>query len=397
MVQYGQYTVPPASEMVNFKVGQPAPSMLPLEKVRQCAATKLAEDDPLFLQYGFIPGYPTFREALSKFLTTNYKVPVDPEHLFVNNGVTGALSFAIGLMCSSGDLVLGEEPTYFLARQIFKDFDLKLEQIPMDPKGLDVDALERKLENGCRPKFLYTVPTGHNPTGRTLPVDRREKLVDLAEKYDFIIFADEVYQLLCFPHVDVPPPMMAFDKGRGRVLSMSSFSKTMAPAMRLGWYWAEPKLLKPMLESGQMDSSGGFNPIIQGIMHTAIDNGMLQEHVEWSQKTLWERCDTLMKALDVSLPKGCSYEIPQGGYFVLVQCPEGTDTVALNNLAMSEFKVQFLPGAGFGENMKHFLRLSFSYYDAEGVRIGASRLGECIKTFLENPEKYGANKKAKLW
>jgi len=398
-IQYGQYTVPPPSEMVNFKVGQPAPNMLPLDKIRKAAAKKLAEKDPLYLQYGFIPGYPKFRESLAGFLTGQYGMEVDPDQLFINNGVTGGLSFALGLLASKGDLIFSEEPTYFLARMIFKDFGLKLEQIPMDEQGLDVDALERRLKSGGPiPKLLYTIPTAHNPTGRTMPTERREKLVDLAEKYGFTIMADEVYQLLTFPHVTPPKPMMHFDKGRGCVLAMSSFSKIMAPALRLGWFHAERSVLEPFFACGQMDSSGGFNPVTQGIIEKCITEGYQAKHGAWSRKTLWERADVLMKALDKSLPAECSYEVPQGGYFVLVKCPVGTDTVALNNLAMNEFKVQFLPGAGFGDNMKHYLRLSFSYYDAPGVQIGAERLGDCLRTFLADPEKYAPKAGgAKLW
>jgi len=400
MVQYGQYTVPPASEMVNFKVGQPAPSMLPLDSLKAVAAKKFAETDPLYLQYGFIPGYPEFRKSLSEFLQGEYNLTVPADELFITNGVTGALSFFLGLFCEKGDLVFSEEPTYFLAKSIFNDFKLKLVQIPMDEQGLDVDALEKKLEEGLIPKFVYTIPTAHNPTGRTMPTERREKLVNLAEKYGFLVVADEVYQLLTFPHITPPPPMMAFDKGRGRVLSMSSFSKIMAPALRLGWFWADQKVLKPFLESGQMDSSGGFNPVIQGLVHTCITDGLQKEHVAWSRKTLWTRAETLMNALKESLPDSCSYEVPQGGYFIIVKCPVGTDTVALNTFCMDKHKVQFLPGAGFGASMTNYFRLSFSYYDAEGVKIGAQRLGQALREFLSNPElsaPAGDAKRAKLW
>merc|ERR1719230_1097989 len=126
--------------------------MLPLDKVRKAATCKLSETDPLFLQYGFIPGYPAFREALAKFLTEQYGCPVHEDELFINNGVTGGLSFVLGLTVAKGHLIFSEEPTYFIARQIFNDFQLKLEQIPMDEQGLDVDEVERRLKAGARPK-----------------------------------------------------------------------------------------------------------------------------------------------------------------------------------------------------------------------------------------------------
>jgi 2-aminoadipate transaminase len=180
---------------------------------------------------------------------------------------------------------------------------------------------------------------------------------------------------------------------------MSSFSKILAPALRLGWLHADQKVLKPFMESGQLDSSGGFNPVIQGIVHTAITKGMQKEHTAWSRNKLSERADVLMKALKTSLPDSCSFEVPQGGYFLIVRCPEGTDTVKLNEFCMSKHKVQFLPGAGFGQAMKNYFRLSCSYYEAEGVKIGAERLGQALREFLADPEGCSLPdaKKAKLW
>lgn len=171
MGDYGQYDVPKADEMINFKVGQPAPSMLPLDKIREAATLKFGETDPMFLQYGVIKGYPKFRKTLSEFLTKGYQHEVDPEKLFVTNGVTGGLSLICSLFLQSGDLVFMEEPSYFLALSIMKDFNINVRQIRMEEDGLDIDELERLLERGIVPKMLYTIPTCHNPTGRTLSAE----------------------------------------------------------------------------------------------------------------------------------------------------------------------------------------------------------------------------------
>ena len=154
--------------------------MLPLDKIRAAATQKLTEDDPLLLQYGFISGYPKFRRALSGFLTEGYRHEVDPEKLFVTNGVTGGLALVCSLFARAGDTVFTEEPSYFLALSIFKDFDLNVVQIPMEQDGLNVEILQQRLESGLRPKFVYTVPTAHNPTGRTLSPAKRERLVQLS-------------------------------------------------------------------------------------------------------------------------------------------------------------------------------------------------------------------------
>lgn len=379
MGDYGQYIVPEAAEMINFKVGQPAPPMLPLAKIRASAALKFAEEDPMFLQYGHILGYPKFRASLAEFLTKGYGHEVDPERLFITNGVTGGLALVCSLYLRSGDLVFMEEPTYFLALSIMKDFKMNVRQIPMQEDGLDVDALEKLLQSGVVPKMLYTIPTCHNPTGRTMSVAKRQKLVELSVQYNFLIAADEVYQLLSFPHVTPPPPMFTFDK-HDTVLALGSFSKILAPALRLGWIQGSPKVLKKIVDSGQLDSSGGINPVVQGIVHSAISSGVQQEHLDWTRQTLWQRADALMKELKAHLPAGSTFEVPDGGYFVLVRLPEHMNAAELLPIAQ-QHKVMFLPGSSFSESMKNYLRLSFSWYDYHELEEGARRLADAINEY----------------
>jgi len=380
MGDYGQYIIPTVDEQVNFKVGQPAPSLLPLDKIRLAAAAKFEETDPLFLQYGHIYGFPKFRASLSKFLTERYQVDVDPEKILATNGNTGALALLCSLFSKSGDVVYAEEPTYFLAKSIFNDYNLNCQQIPMDEDGLDVVALEEKLKIGPIPVFMYVVTTAHNPTGRTLTAERRAKLASLSAEYGFYLLCDEVYQLLTFPHVQAPPPMFTYDT-HGKILAMGSFSKILAPALRVGWIQGAPELLKKIADCGQLDSSGGLNPVSFGLVQKAIDMGLQDEHLDSVRQILWTRCETLMNALDKHLPEGTTYEKPQGGYFILVKLPQGQLATELLAEATANHKIGFLPGASFGDNMKNFFRLSFSYYDACDLEIGAQRLGDAIRAY----------------
>ena len=201
----------------------------------------------------------------------------------------------------------------------------------------------------------------------------------LEHRYGFTILADEVYQLLTFPHVKPPPPMCAFDR-EGTVMSLGSFSKILAPALRMGWVEGPEHHLQKLFSCGQLDSSGGMNPVISAVVHEAIESGEQQKHLDWTRNILWERASTLMKALDQHLPEGSSYEVPDGGYFVLVKLPEDVKAVDVLDKAKSEHKVQFLPGASFGESMQNYLRLSFSYYDAEDLAVGAKRLSDAIRS-----------------
>eukprot|EP00501_MAST-03F_sp_TOSAG23-6_P002656 GSMAST32.ASY1.ANO1.2801.1 assembled CDS len=366
--KYGQYFIPKVEESVNFQVGQPAPSMLPLDLIRKCATEKFSETDPLLLQYGYISGYPGFRKSLASFLTEGYGYEVTPEHVFATTGVTGGLSLTCSLIIDRDDLVFAEEPSYFLALSIFKDFGLNVTQIPMEQDGVDLDILEKKLKAGQIPKFFYTIPTAHNPTGRTMSAEKRERLCELSRTYGFKILADEVYHLLTFPDVCPPPAMCHFDADGtdGTVMSMGSFSKILAPALRMGWI------------------QSGMNPVMSSIVHEAIDSGAQRDHLAWTRNTLWQHAKVLMEALDKSLPSGCSYEVPDGGYFILVKLPESIKAVDVLEAGKEIHKVQFLPGASFGDAMGNYLRLSFSYYDADDLAIGAQRVGDAVKSVLNS-------------
>eukprot|EP00514_Thraustochytrium_sp_LLF1b_P011048 CAMPEP_0184558674 /NCGR_PEP_ID=MMETSP0199_2-20130426/46034_1 /TAXON_ID=1112570 /ORGANISM="Thraustochytrium sp., Strain LLF1b" /LENGTH=385 /DNA_ID=CAMNT_0026955939 /DNA_START=83 /DNA_END=1240 /DNA_ORIENTATION=- len=380
MGDYGQYDVPTVDVQVNFKVGQPAPSLLPLDAIRQAAASKFEEEDPLFLQYGHLYGFPKFRASVAKFLTKRYGYEVDAEKLLATNGNTGAITLICSLFTQAGDLVFAEEPTYFLAKSIFNDFKLKCRQVPMDEQGLDVDALEKALEEGPVPKMMYVVTTAHNPTGRTLPAERREKLAALSAKYNFLLVCDEVYQMLTFPHVTPPPSMFTYDTA-GTILGLGSFSKILAPALRVGWIQGAPEILAKIAGCGQLDSSGGLNPVSFGLVQKAIDLGLQDKHLDEVRVTLWERYSTLEKALEQHLPEGVTFEKPQGGYFVLVKLPEGQVAADLLAEATENHKVAFLPGTSFGEGMQNYLRLSFSFYDAADLETGVVRLSEAIKAY----------------
>jgi len=381
-VYYGQYAVPPASECINLRVGQPSPDgMLPLDLIRTAAAAKFAEQDPQYLQYGNIWGFPAFRTALAGFLTKRYAHEVKEEGLMATNGNSGTLALILSLFTKSGDLIFAEEPTYFLAKSIFNDFKLNCQQIPQDTNGLDVDALERRLAAGEVPVLMYVIPTAHNPSGRTIPAERRRKLADLSAKYKFILVADEVYQMLTFPHINPPPPMFTYDNA-GTILAMGSFSKILAPALRVGWLQGPPALLKKIVDCGQLDSSGGLNPVAYGICEKAITLGLLDKHIDFVRGELWRRYSTLANALKKHLPEGVTFEEPQGGYFCIVRLPDGMNAKDLLPIAVEQHKVQFLPGSAFSQTMDQYMRLSFSYYSAEDLALAAQRLGEAITDFM---------------
>nr|QFG74153.1 MAG: aminotransferase class I and II [Megaviridae environmental sample] len=364
MIRYGQYVVPLARQCVNFKVGQPSPKLLPLNLIRHASITKFKENDPLLLQYGDIPGYSEFRHSLAKFLSTNYKREVPMDNLFVTSGISSALSLLCSLFLQPHDVIFVETPTYFLAKKIFQDHNIKCVGINMQSDGIDIQDLKEKLKQ-YNPKFMYMIPTAQNPTGITTSIDKRNQIIELSSMYGFKIIADEVYHMLTFPHIDAPPSMC--ELGKYNVISLGSFSKILAPALRLGWMEIPCKKTYACIkECGQLDSSGGMNPVISSLVHVLLDNNMQQEHLNDVKNILWCRAKVLIDAIEEYLvPLGCEYNIPQGGYFIFVKLPVHLDVQA---------DVDYLQ---FGD----WIRLSFSYYDEEELIEGVKRIHKHINEY----------------
>ncbi|MDD2389413.1 MAG: PLP-dependent aminotransferase family protein [Desulfobacterales bacterium] len=362
--------------MIDLGVGQPSVSLLPLEIIKQAADHRLKQADPSFLAYGKESGCGCFRAVLAEFLTDGYQIPVDADDLFITCGATNSLDLICTFFARPGDTIFVEEPTYFLALRIFQARLLNVVSIPADENGLIIEALEEQLTHHS-PAFVYSIPTFHNPSGATLPADRREKLVRLGEKHQFFIVADEVYQLLAYTS-SPPPPMMAFDR-QGTVLSVSSFTKILAPGLRLGWIQASPKLISRLTQSGLLASSGGLNPFTSAMVRSVIELGLLGKHLDFLKNTYTERARALSNALHEYLSDIFQFREPEGGFFIWGHLQGKIDTEHIRQQALKH-QVHFQPGHRFSatESLKNHLRLSFSYYDAEALEEGVRRLKAVI-------------------
>lgn len=391
MPKYSQYDVPTVDECVNFGVGQPDTRKLPIEFFK----TTLEHygknlSDPEVLQYGIISGYTDFRKSLASWLDkknySNHKVSED--ELFVVNGVTGAIQLLISQYLTPGEVVLVEEPSYFLAINIFKEFGLHIDTIPMKEDGLDLEVLEekvRKYSSKQKSIFLYSIPTCHNPTGYTISDSKRKQLASIATVYNnFYIMADEVYHFLRWDTSEQILPMADYHPN---FISMGSFSKLLAPSIRMGWIYInntfdtrydETTVIQDLNDSGVFDSSGGINVLGSMIVHQAIETGYLDKYINQSLNMLKERCQSIMTVLDKS--SVFKYSKPIGGYFLWLESKHISETV-LNEAI--KYKVKFHYGSKFSsiDCFKNHLRLSFSYYDSDDLAVGAERLVKCFEDY----------------
>jgi 2-aminoadipate transaminase len=363
----------PAPGVINFGVGQPSADLLPVDLIRTATADFMARAHPLELNYGERQGDEGFRTALAGLLTSAYEHPVMADSLFVTAGNSQALDFVCGQFAREGDTVFLEEPSYFLAHQIFSDHGLNAVGIPVDEDGLIIEALVEQLAIH-RPALVYTIPSYHNPGGQTLSADRRRELARLSLEHDFLILADEVYQLLHY--FDKPPPALGTMTDRGNILSLGSFSKIMAPGLRLGWIQTSPDLMKQILGTGVVNSGGSFNHFTSQVMRHAIELGLQQSMLEKLRKTYRQRVETMDAALHHHLGGLATWRRPGGGYFFWLEFDNKVNTSAIRARA-AEFRTGFQPGEVFSctGDLKNCLRLSFAHYGDDDIREGIARLG----------------------
>ncbi len=363
-------------DFIDLGVGQPAFYLLPLRTIQQAAQHWLSRGDAAYLQYGAEQGDGYFRQVLAQFLSNGYGFPVDADRLFVTSGASQAVDLICTLFAPPGSVVFVEEPSYFLMLRLFEDHRLRVVSVPTDEQGLIVEALEEPLAK-LRPALLYLIPTFQNPTSVTLPRARRERLVELSREHDFLIVADEVYHFLNYT-VTPPSSFAAYTEG-GHVISVGSFSKILAPGLRLGWVHAETAIVRRMVQSGLLDSGGGLNPFTSGLVRSVLELDLEQPYLEDLRSTYRQRIAVMDAALQQHLPEA-AYAQPQGGYFFWLRLPNDIDAEALLPRA-NKVKVGYRPGIRFSSQggLRNYVRLSFAFYESEVLAEGVRRLAQAIE------------------
>jgi 2-aminoadipate transaminase len=367
----------PEAGVIDFGVGQPSADVLPLRRVRAASERFFAHALPIELNYGEKQGDSRFRAALAEFLTRAGGHAASADSLFLTAGTSQALDFICHRFTRPGDTVFVEDPTYFLAFQVFRDHGLDIVGISLDGEGMDLDALEREVPRR-QPRLVYTIPSYNPPTGQTLSHERRERLVRLSVEHDFIVVADEVYQLLHY--TKPPPPALGTWVDRGNVLSLGSFSKIVAPGMRLGWIQTDAARIRHLLASGAIISGGCFNHFGSHVVRQMLEDGSLEELIAELRRTYASRVVAMDEALHQHLGGIATWQKPEGGYFFWVSLREGLDVEELKDAARAA-------GTGYqagskcstSGGMRNCLRLSFAFYTEPEIREGVMRLGKALR------------------
>ncbi|KUK13965.1 MAG: PLP-dependent aminotransferase family protein [Synergistetes bacterium] len=368
---------------ISLAPGEPDPKLYPTEEFKEAIAEVIDEQGPHALRYTIAGGLPEL-----KTFTMNWfkewgiiNKNLNEENIVFTLGSQQALEILAQTFLEKGDKIAVEAPTYAEAMLIFKKYEASFVSIPMDKNGLIVEELEKALQKE-RIKFLYTITNFHNPAGVTLAWERRERLVELAKKYDFFIVEDDPYHFMSYES-DALPSINTIDTER--VLSLGSFSKVIVPGLRIGWIMGPKEVVeKTTLVKYSMELCPPM--VLQSALHKILLKKNLKEHVNRLRSVYREKRDALAKGLNEHLkPLGTEYVIPQGGFFFWVKLPEKVDSEELTLKAVQEYKVGIVPGTGFfvePEKGKNYIRLAFSLLEPETLMEGSARLGKALKSML---------------
>jgi 2-aminoadipate transaminase len=370
-------------EVISLAGGLPAPELFPIDEYRRAFEWVLETEGSVALQYGPSEGYRPLREFLVRRLET-FGIHSSVEDILVTNGSQQALDLIGKILLDPGDAVLVEKPTYLGAIQAFNQYQASYAVVPMDDEGMRVDEVERVLgeraRTGAPVKFIYAIPNFQNPTGRSMSLVRRQRLVELAAEYGVPIVEDDPYGELRYEGAHLPS-LKALDS-TGCVIYLGTFSKILAPGFRLGWIVAAPGAMAGLLH-GKQPADLHTGMIQQMATFEVCKNGFVDSHVERIKAFYKERRDVMLQALSEHLPADAAYTRPAGGLFVWAELPRFLDTRELL-LDAIEDKVAFVPGQGFHPDHSgtNTMRLNFSNVPPDQLREGVRRLGVAIQRRL---------------
>ena len=357
-------------EIISFAGGLPAPELFPVEAVRAAADDVLAHAGSEALQYGPSEGFPPLREWIADEMQRR-GVTVPSAEVLVTNGSQQVLDLVAKLFLNAGDVVLTENPTYLAAIQAFQTFEARFVPVPTDGQGLIPEELPELIRRH-HPKFLYTIPNFQNPTGVTLAAERRPVLARIAANHGLTVLEDDPYGKLRYHGTEIPP-VKHWDEA-GRVLYASTFSKTIAPGLRLGWVAAPAEEFSRMLILKQASDlhTSSFD---QRVAHAYLIRNDQPAHLERLRRAYGERFAVMDAALRAEMPAGYTWTHPDGGMFLWVMGPADLDGFTLLEQAIKR-QVAFVPGRDFfpAEGGSNFLRLNFSNSTPERIREGVRRL-----------------------
>ncbi len=369
--------------MISFAGGLPGADAFPVEELHEIINRSISRYGSSVFQYGTTEGHQLLREGISSLMNNAYGLSHEPDNILVTSGSQQALYLLCKVLLNPGDTIITENPTYVGAISTFRSFMADIHSIDMNSQGMDIAALESKISElvsaGKKPRFIYTIPSIHNPTGITMGVIQRHMLYETASKYDIMIIEDDPYGMIRYDDLKIGP-VKKLDTGN-RAVYLGSFSKTVSPGLRTGWIAGQKELVRrcTIAKQGEDTCSGTLS---QFIISDFIADGSIYRQIEKVRGLYMKKRDLMAGALKSMIP-AASFDLPGGGLFLWITLPENIDTSKL--LAKTiERQVAYVPGTAFfadgsGTNL---MRLNFSYPSFDDIGEGIKRMAGVINDEL---------------
>ncbi len=368
--------------MISFSGGNPAPESFPVEELAALSREVYERHPSAALQYGITEGYGPLREQVKARLRSRFGIGGPDDEVIIVTGGQQGLELSCKVLCNEGDVVLCENPSFIGALNAFRSYGVTLRGIPIEEDGMNMDELERALSEESRVRFIYTIPTFQNPAGVTMSLEKRKRLYELARKHDVLILEDNPYGELRFSGEDVPT-IKSMDED-GRVIYDGSFSKIVAPGIRLGFVCAPSEVISKIVVAKQI-SDVHSNAYFQLLVSLFLERYDLDEHIERICGLYRGKCQRMLDAADRFFDPRVTVTRPEGGLFLWATLPEGADMPAFCKAALSE-KVAVVPGSSFmarPEDLTTAVRLNYSMPSFEQIDKGMEILGRVQRDFLK--------------
>jgi 2-aminoadipate transaminase len=367
-------------EIISFAGGLPAPEYFPIREFEEACHHILQTQGEIALQYSATEGYRPLKEFLAEKLL-KYGILVEPENILTTNGSQQGLDLIGKMFVDPNSCIITSRPTYLGALQAWNSYEAHYCTVPMDEKGMIVEEIPSLLDADHTHNLIYVLPNFHNPAGTTLPLERRKHLVEIARKHDLVIVEDDPYGELRYEGEDIMP---LFRMAPERTIYLSTFSKTLAPGIRLAWIVAPKPIINRLVQAKQGADlhTGTF---VQMVANDICQRGILRQHVRRLRTEYAKRRDSMLDSLTEHMPEGLKWAKPEGGLFLWVRTPESIDTEKLFERAL-ESNVAYVPGFAFYPEPgggRHSMRLNFSCANEEKINEGIYRLSLAMKKMLK--------------
>lgn len=374
-------------DIISFAGGLPAPELFPVEALKQAADKVFDKNGRSALQYASAIGNPDLRNQITQRMNRQ-GINCDVDNIMITTGSQQSIDLTAKMFVNPGDTVIVEKPTYLCALDVFKSYGAHIVGVEMDDDGMKMADLQQAVADNPNTKFIYTIPNFQNPTGRTMTAERRQQMVEIANKADIMIMEDDPYGAIRFAGDDIEP--VKYYDTEDRVIYLSTFSKILAPGLRLGWMVMNKDLM-PKYSLMKQSADVHSDNLTQYIVAQFMADNDIDDHISKIRNVYRQREKVMMAAIEKSFPAGVHYSHPQGGLFIWVEVPGDIDTIELFKTCVGH-NVAFVPGEPFYPDKvtPGTFRLNFSNMSEDQIKVGIKRLGDAIK------ETIGVGQRAKV-